>query len=147
MSEVYIRNFTEGDIGEITVLMQKLCEITNIEFDPDRWQASIEKQFQQFDLSTMLIAEIDGTVAGMTFASIRRDFNMARFGYISNLIVDPRYRGQRIGENLMRAAVDFFRQNHIESVRVTVRKESPEALNLLKKIGFDEIFTVMEQKI
>lgn len=147
MSEIIIRNFTERDVAEITLLMQKLCEITNIEFNPDRWQASIERQFQEYDKSTMLIAEMDDTVVGMTFATIRRDPHVTRIGYISNLIVDPNFRGQRIGERLIHTATDFFRQNHIESVRVAVRKESPEALNLLKKSGFTEIFIVMEQKI
>jgi ribosomal protein S18 acetylase RimI-like enzyme len=146
MDDVIIRNFTEGDIEEITVLMQNLCDITNIAFDPVRWQDSIERQFQQYDKSMMFVAEIGGMVGGMTFASIRRDFNMSRIGYISNLIVDPKYRGHRIGERLIHTAVEFFQHNHIESIRVTVRKESPEAMNLLKKVGFEEIFTVMELK-
>ena len=147
MSEVVIRDFSKQDIEKLTELMRSLCEITKIEFDQSRWQKSIQQQFQEADNSHFFVAELKGIVIGMAFATVRRASSGERFGYIANLIVDSKYRGQRIGERLIQAALDFFRRNHLGLVRVAVRKESPEALHLLKKAGFQETITILEQKI
>ncbi len=147
MSDATIRDFSERDVEKLTDLMRNLCLITKVEFDPTRWQRSIKQQFQEADISHFFVAELEGIAVGMALASVRRAASGERFGYIANLIVDSKYRGQRIGERLIRAAVDFFRQNHLDSVRVAVRKEFPEALNLLKKAGFCEKVTILEHKI
>lgn len=147
MSDAAIRDFSEQDVEKLTELMRKLCEITHIEFDPERWQNSIRQQFQEADISHFFVAELEGIVIGMAFATVRRRITGERFGYIANLIVDSKYRGHRIGERLIQAAIDFFRQNHLDRVRVAVRGESPEALHLLKKAGFSEKITILEQNI
>ena len=147
MSDAAIRDFSEQDVEKLTELMRKLCEITQIAFDPTRWQKSVRQQFQEADISHFFVAELEGIAIGMAFATVRRAASGERFGYIANLIVDSKFRGHRIGERLIQSAIDFFRQNHLESVRVAVRKESPEALHLLKKAGFSEKITILEQKI
>ncbi len=147
MSDATIRDFSERDIEILTELMRKLCEITKIEFDPTRWQKSIRQQFHESDISHFFVAELDGIAIGMAFATVRRTLSGVRFGYIANLIVDSKYRGHRIGERLIQSAIDFFKQNHLDTVRVAVRKESPEALHLLKKTGFSEKITILEQNI
>jgi len=65
-----------------------------------------------------------------------------------NKLVDPNYRGEGIGEKLLRYAVDFFKKNHINSVRIIVKTELDDvARKLFAKFGFDEIFKVLELKI
>src|SRR4030043_1152745 len=125
MVEPTIRDFSECDVEKLTEVMRKLCEITNVAFDSTRWQKSIRQQFQESDISHFFVAELEGVTVGMAFATARRAKTGERFGVIANLIVDFKYRGHRIGELLFHAAVDFFRQNHLDSVRVAVRKESP----------------------
>ena len=92
--------------------------------------------------------EKNNMVAGMALISIRKTNFGFLFGNISNLIVDPNYRGEGIGEKLLRYAVDFFKKNHINSVRIIVKTELDEvARQLFAKYGFNEIFKVLELKM
>ncbi|MHA1337274.1 MAG: GNAT family N-acetyltransferase, partial [Promethearchaeota archaeon] len=74
--------------------------------------------------------------------------NGMRFGYISNLIVKEEKRQQGIGESLMRKVIDFFRRNHIHSIRLALKTNAdPAAKILFTKLGFEEILRILELKI
>lgn len=135
----------------ITGFMKQLCRLTGVDFDSARWQESVKRKFDS-SLARIFVAETDvppgeTELMGMAFATIRKQASGFHFGWISNLIVDPEYRNIGVGEALVREAIDFFRRNHVESVRITVKSNSVEAQNLLYKLGFDEILRVMEYKI
>ncbi|MHA1148212.1 MAG: GNAT family N-acetyltransferase [Promethearchaeota archaeon] len=145
-----IREFTERDIDETTELMKNLCEITRRAFDEKRWRDSIEKQIKS-DSNTHVFVAFDKTtnqVIGMAYCSIRNMNNGLRFGYVSNLIVKEEKRKQGIGEILMRNIIDFFKKNHISSIRLALKKNlDPSAKILFTKLGFEEILRVFELKI
>ena len=42
-----IREFSEKDIDETTILMEKLCRIKGQEFDEARWRESIETRMKK----------------------------------------------------------------------------------------------------
>jgi len=145
-----IRAFTEQDEEETTNLMKQLCSITNQEFNEDRWKHSLIAEFKKDIKNEMIVAfnEMENKVAGMALISIRKTNFGFLFGNISNLIVDPNYRGEGLGEKLIRYSIDFFKKNHINSVRIIVKKELDEsARSLFIKFGFNEIFKVFELKI
>ena len=149
-SIMQIRAFTEKDTDEVTNLMKQLCSITNQEFDEERWKHSLIAEFKKDVKNEMIVAinERENKVAGMALASIRKTNFGFLFGNISNLIVDPNYRGEGLGEELIRYSIDFFRKNHINSVRIIVKKELDENVrSLFTKFGFEEIFKVVELKI
>ena len=145
-----IRAFTEKDTEEITNLMKQLCSITNQEFDEERWKHSLIAEFKKDVKNEMIVAinEMKNKVAGMALISIRKTNFGFLFGNISNLIVDPSYRGEGLGEELIRYSIDFFKRNHINSVRIIVKTELDKgASNLFTKFGFSEIFKVLEIKM
>ncbi len=145
-----IRAFTEKDTEEITNLMKQLCSITNQEFDEERWKHSLIAEFKKDVKNEMIVAinEIKNKVAGMALISIRKTNFGFLFGNISNLIVDPSYRREGLGEELIRYSIDFFKRNHINSVRIIVKTELDEgARSLFTKFGFSEIFKVLEIKM
>ena len=146
-----IREFTEKDTEQITGLMKQLCSITNTEFDEVRWKASLIAEFKKDVKNEMIVAideEKNNMVAGMALVSIRKTNFGFLFGNISNLIVDPNYRGEGIGEKLLRYTIDFFKKNHINSVRIIVKTELDDvARKLFAKFGFNEIFKVLELNI
>ncbi len=145
-----IRAFTEKDTEEITNLMKQLCSITNQEFDEERWKHSLIAEFKKDVKNEMIVAinEMKNKVAGMALISIRKTNFGFLFGNISNLIVDPSYRGEGLGEELIKYSIDFFKRNHINSVRIIVKTELDEsASNLFTKFGFNEIFKVLEIKM
>ncbi len=144
-----IRDFTERDIEEITKLMKKLCAIKQQKFDEERWRNSIEKQQ---DSSFRVLVALDkqtNHVLGMTNCSIRTTNMGFRFGYISNLIVAEEKRRTGIGELLMRNVIDYFKGQHIDSIRLALKSEIEDggATLLFNKLGFQEITRIYELNI
>ncbi|MHA1292978.1 MAG: GNAT family N-acetyltransferase [Promethearchaeota archaeon] len=145
-----IREFSEQDLDEITNLMKNLCNLKGQEFDEERWRASLEKQMKKDSGSEVIVAfdKNTQTVIGMTHCSIKDSNKGFRFGYVSNLIVKEEKRRTGIGEQLMRHVIDYFKRNHINSIRLALKKNLDlAAKKLFTKLGFEEIFRIYELKI
>ncbi|GAH19591.1 unnamed protein product [marine sediment metagenome] len=97
------------------------------------------------------IEQLDSSSSKVEKPEVPNDFESKineKDGIISNLIVDPSYRGEGLGEELIKYSIDFFKRNHINSVRIIVKTELDEsASNLFTKFGFNEIFKVLEIKM
>ena len=87
-------------------------------------------------------------VLGMAFCAVKVSDNGIRFGYISNLIVQEERRRTGIGEKLIHSIIDYFKKNHIQSIRIASKPliNNP-AKRLFTKVGFDEIYRIYELKI
>lgn len=144
-----IREFSEHDIDEITSLMKNLCIMKGQEFDEERWRTSLENHMRKENSEVIVAFDKDtDQVIGMAQCSIRNSDNGIRFGYISNLIVKEEKRRTGIGENLMRYIVDYFKKNHIQSIRLSLKTNLEEAaIILFTKLGFHELFRVFELNI
>ena len=59
-------------------------------------------------------------------------------GRIHMMGVDPEYRSQSIGKNLLLAGLKYLSRNNIGRVVLTVDKENPAALRLYESVGFTE---------
>jgi len=145
-----IREFSEQDIDEITNLMKNLCEMKGQEFDEERWRSSLENQMKKDSNSEAIVAFDKNTnkVLGMAQCSIKNSDNGFRFGYISNLIVKEEKRRSGIGEKIMRNIVDYFKRNHINSIKLVLKTNLDDAAKILfTKLGFEEILKVLELRI
>lgn len=59
-------------------------------------------------------------------------------GEIVAMYVDPDFRGQRVGENLLRALIEaVFNIDGIEQVQLTVVADNAAAVGLYERIGFE----------
>ena len=145
-----IREFSERDIDEITALMKKLCKIKDKDFNEERWRNSLEKQMQQ-DTDTEVFVAFNGRndeILGMAYSAIKTSDKGYRFGYISNLIVKEEKRRSGIGETLIDYVIDYFKRNHINSIRVALDKDLDNAAKILfTKLGFNEILSIYELKV
>ena len=142
-----IREFDIDDIDEITDLMKKLCALKGQEFDETRWRDSIEKRMKKDSDLEVIVAfdKLTEQVIGMTHCSIRNSEDGSRFGVVSNLIVKEEKRRAGIGELLMKHAIDYFRRNHIHSIRLALKTRLNKAAEILfKKLGFEEVFRIFE---
>ena len=87
-------------------------------------------------------------VLGMAECSVRDSKEGFRFGFVSNLIVHEDQRRIGIGEALMRHAVDYFKRNHIQIIRLASKSNKDQAANIFfKKLGFQEQVTIFELQI
>jgi ribosomal protein S18 acetylase RimI-like enzyme len=145
-----IREFTEQDVKGINKLMKDLCSLKGQTFDEERWKNSINDHLKPNTCSEILVAidQDNRNVIGMANCSVKTAENGTRFGYISNLIVKEDKRGSGVGERLMRHMVDYFKRNHINSVRLALKTHLDEAAReLFIKLGFKEIIRIYELKI
>ncbi len=145
-----IREFTERDIEEITQLMKNLCKIKSQIFDEDRWRSSLENHMRKNTNSEVMVAldKNDNQVLGMANCSIEKSDNGQRFGYLSNLIVREEKRRSGIGEALIHHAIDYFKRNHIESIRLALKSDINKAAEkLFTKVGFKPLYEVWSMKI
>ena len=142
-----IREFDIDDIDEITVLMKKLCALKGQDFDEVRWRNSLENQVKiDSDLEVIVAFDkVTEQVLGMAHCSIRNSEEGSRFGVVSNLIVKEEKRRSGIGEQLMKQAIDYFRRNHIHSVRLALKTSLNDPAKILfKRLDFKEILRIYE---
>lgn len=83
-----------------------------------------------------LVALVGNKVAGAN--TIMPDEKQRWRWYISGLVVKPLWRGLGIGEKLVQGALDKARGAGAIEVGLFVNKESQPAVNLYKKLGFEE---------
>jgi ribosomal protein S18 acetylase RimI-like enzyme len=87
-------------------------------------------------------------VLGMAQCSIRNTDKELPFGYITNLIVKEEKRRVGIGEMLMRHVIDYFKKNHIQSIRLALKINiDPAAKKLFIKLGFQESYRIFELNV
>jgi len=145
-----IREFSERDIDEITSLMKKLCRIKNQEFDELRWRTTLRERMNKDSNSEVIVAfdEDSDTILGMAYYSVRDSDKGFKFGYISNLIVKEEKRRVGVGEEIIRHILDYFKANHIQSIRLALKPNLDTAAKILfTKLGFQEMLHIYELKI
>nr|MDO8118938.1 GNAT family N-acetyltransferase [Candidatus Sigynarchaeota archaeon] len=84
----------------------------------------------------LFVADQGGRIIGMLVADIRR--TKERTGYITNLIVAPDFRNKGVGEQLISGAMDFFKQEHVTTIKVNIRSDTMQVRALFAKLGFQE---------
>lgn len=83
----------------------------------------------------LMIARDEGRIIGMAGLYIILKIGNKK-AYIEDVIVDAAYRGQGLGEKLMRALIDIARMRGVNSISLTSRPERTAAQALYEKIGF-----------
>lgn len=58
---------------------------------------------------------------------------------IDNILVEPEYHGQKIGNKLMSRLISIAIEEHVVNITLEVRVSNEIARNLYKKFGFREV--------
>jgi ribosomal protein S18 acetylase RimI-like enzyme len=80
-----------------------------------------------------LVAEVGNRVVGTIGVSKRGEV-----GYVSTLMVHPKYRRKGVATQLMKAAIDFIRRKRMKRAVLHVISTNVSAKNLYVKLGFEE---------
>lgn len=98
-----------------------------------------------------LFAALDGEkIIGYAYAEIAKYppvFAVRRFGYISDLYVDPAYRRRGAGRMLFAAVKDWFTGRGIQRIELGVASVNKTAASFWRKIGFAERMRRLSMKI
>lgn len=109
-----------------------IAEIEKTCFSHPWTENSIAESFENV-CNHFYIAECDGKVVGYIGFSV-----MADECYILNVAVLPQFRGQKIGERLVKTAIEYSINNKLEFITLEVRVSNEVAIKLYEKLGFEK---------
>jgi ribosomal protein S18 acetylase RimI-like enzyme len=124
-----LRNASEAQFTDISLLESQLHDAERTY--PREFLDSILQNDDVF-----LVAALDGEkIVGMgTVYVIQKLDNKAAF--IEDVIVSEQYRGQGLGEKIMRALLELAKENGVRTVNLTSRPSRVAANALYQKLGF-----------
>ncbi|MHA1377372.1 MAG: GNAT family N-acetyltransferase [Candidatus Helarchaeota archaeon] len=135
------------DYEALKNLMVELCLVTGSAFDEKRFQSGIQRRaMDKYNRQGILVAEDKNKIVGMVIAEILVSPFIETFGSISNFVVSPDYRGKGVGNQLIEAAMKFFKKMGVNRVETNIRDLDKEGQVFLKN-GFEKKYIVMEKRI
>jgi ribosomal protein S18 acetylase RimI-like enzyme len=122
-----------------------LAEALYREFDEDR--PARRRLMKLFDGAVagdspfkLLFAVVGSELCGMVSVAIASTTQGAGcFGYLDDVFVLERYRGQGIGTELMRQALSYARRSGCVRVELGTRRDNIRARRLYERLGFEEV--------
>jgi ribosomal protein S18 acetylase RimI-like enzyme len=125
---VTIREATEADFPVLRSLVESYQEeLWRRPFPPpplpDEWLRE----------GHLLVAEVDGQIAGMARGELRRGL-----GHVSFLYLVPEHRRRGLGSALLRDLLVYFRESGAEHVTLGVDTSNEEAQAVWRRLGFLE---------
>lgn len=85
--------------------------------------------------AVLMTAQDEGKVVGMATLYILPTTEK-RIAHVDDVVVSSAYRGQGLGEKLMRALIDAAREREVSSLHLTSRPARAAAQHLYQKVGF-----------
>jgi len=104
------------------------------ELDERAWRGRLEERAQFAAISEEVVVGIAGGV-------VSED---ARTAHLVSMWVDPRWRGQGVGDHLVKVVVDWARTSGCEEVRLWVADGNREAERLYTRNGFGRTNAVQQ---
>ncbi|MFZ5469673.1 MAG: GNAT family N-acetyltransferase [Myxococcota bacterium] len=86
----------------------------------------------------MMIADLDGKVAGLAIARMRGQHPLSgrSYGQVVHLSVHPQHRSAGVGERLLRECEAYLRSRGCEDVLLRLPVDQTEDAELFKKTGY-----------
>ena len=113
--------------------IDRIAELEEICFSDPWTRESVRQEIEDNPLALYIVAELDQKVVG--YAGI---WWIVDEGHITNVAVDPQYRGKHIGEAIIAVMLDTARKEGIDRFTLEVRVSNEPAKNLYRKFGFAE---------
>jgi len=137
-----------NDIESLEDLTKELVEGLGQTFDRKRFDWGIRRRiYDKLQRHGILIAtdeEKDNEVIGMIIAELRIDPFGASEGYIKQVFLKEAYRRKGIGQLLVRKAIDHLQKIKVEKIKVNIKEQAKEAVNLYSKMNFKKVYEVLE---
>lgn len=147
-----IQKATTRDLNAVCRLLSGLLTDLSV-YQPFFYRrAQIPHAFFQRELSSrraeILVARQDGAVIGFVYLRQRRTPRHGslvphRYGVLTELAVDPRWRSRGVGTALIRASRQWAICRGLDYLELSVLPQNVKAVSLYRKEGFVPVQTVM----
>ncbi|HUP89226.1 MAG TPA: GNAT family N-acetyltransferase [Longimicrobiales bacterium] len=98
----------------------------------------------------VLVAERDGEVIGYTYASVEGpDYMSLRgpAGVLSDIVVDPKHRGQGVGHTLLDATLGALKERGVPRVVLSTAEGNERAQHVFARAGFRRTMVEMTREV
>jgi predicted N-acetyltransferase YhbS len=127
-----LRSATEADAKHVASLLAELGYPSKEADVCNRLRCSLHNQ-----TSCFLLAQSASEVVGLVSAELVPYFpNGSTICRITALVVSTHHRGRRVGEKLLRGAVDFAREHHCSGIEITSAEHRLDAHRFYQRLGF-----------
>ena len=124
MSDIIIREMVEEDIDEVLAIEKK-------SFSTPWTKEAFVMEITKNTLAKYIVAEREGKIVG--YGGI---WLIVDEGHVTNIAVDPDFRGYGIGNYLVEGLIDICKKRDILAMTLEVRVSNNVARNLYNKYGF-----------
>ena len=125
MQNILIRPMRQEDVPQVAELENKIFSRP--------WSAESFEKALTYPEQILLVAE------GTAILGYSILFAAADQADVSNIAVDPEYRGQKIGDALMKEMLHQAAKRGVKEVFLEVRVSNAPAIGLYQKYGFERI--------
>jgi ribosomal protein S18 acetylase RimI-like enzyme len=142
-----IRPARAEDVAAVLPLVARVCDFHQ-GLDPAKYGfvPGPERSYERWLMgltndprSVFLVAEREGRLVGFIVGTIERDYGCYRireYGFVHDLWVEPEYRNEGIGRQMVMLAVERFAQMGLPQVRLDVLVGNESAKGLFESCGF-----------
>jgi len=150
-----IRNGKITDLNELTRLRHlfiSLCSETDLRINRNYNMEELKKDVLDRlnnNKFTYFIAETDSKIIGYILLSKKEDFLFMnqKYGFINQFFVKEEFRGKGIGQKLLDASCNFFKENGIKEVLLDVFIANSNAMRFYYVNEFCEYNLVLKKEI
>ena len=136
-----MRRFREADLSRVVEINRKCL--------PENYSSFFFLDIYRSYPETFLVAERDGEVVGYIMCRVEHGlselsrFRLARKGHVISLAVMPEHRQKGLATSLLLEAMKTLHQHYsCGEVYLEVRVSNQPAINLYRKLGFQEARTI-----
>ena len=158
-TSVTIRIATRADVAAIGRLGALLVRVHH-DFDAQRFLAPTPQtetgygnflgtQMAERDI-IVFVAEREGKVVGYTYAGLEGvDYMALRgpAGALYDIVVDPEFRGQGVGQKLLEATITALRERGAPRIVLSTAEKNASARRLFARAGFRETMIEMTREL
>ena len=137
-----LRHYSPSDADAVnTIALAAFAQYRDVYSDWDVLERGVGSMTTLADTGEIIVAEVDGTVAGAVAyigpaGSPRADFFEPEWPIIRMLVVDPSARGRGIGRALTQACLERARRDGGEVIALHTSPAMEVALALYLRMGF-----------
>lgn len=138
-----IRWYKEADYEAVEGLIQDLAKLFNDSFNKSWFKLYMQNRLIR-TVPGVFVADQDGKVVGSIFVDVQRDPTGAQTGYISNMMVSDKHRGEGVGQKLIDNALNYLTIIGVPKIWANVREDTEALVHLFTKKGFKKKFSTFE---
>jgi len=146
--DVRIRPARVGDLERISEIYDTVIVDSHVSFDVQPWSVERRRAWWERYAGTgpyrVLVAEVDGTVVGVTYSSPYKDKVAYRSTVETTIVLDPRFTNQGIGPLLLRSLLDELTAVGVHRAIAVVALPNDPSIKLHEALGYLRIGTLDE---